>query len=124
MSSELFDDQIQNQSNKNEFNEKCDIYSFGIVIYEFITRSIPFHNLNQFQIINSIKKGKRPEISNNLSIDQNLINLMKKCWNQNPSNRPNFESIIKIINDILNKLGDLNKSEIEILKIFLILLKK
>ncbi|CAI2182998.1 8391_t:CDS:2 [Funneliformis geosporum] len=73
-----------------------DIYSFAMIMWEFISGVLPFDNqAHDFQLALDICKGKRPEIIENTP--QCYINLMKRCWNMDPFKRPNTLEIITII---------------------------
>ncbi len=73
-----------------------DVYSFSIIMWEF-TSGIPPYNdkAYDFQLGQSICKGKRPEIIKNTP--KCYIDLMKKCWDDDPSKRPNPSDISNII---------------------------
>jgi len=45
-----------------KYNEKADVYSFGIILWELITEDTPFANLTQFTIPIAVIKGERPRI--------------------------------------------------------------
>ena len=88
------------------YNLASDIYSFSIIMWEFISGVPPFDNeAHDFQLSLDICKGKRPEIIKN--IPQCYINLMKKCWDMDPLKRPTASEIKKIIENwkknIINK---------------------
>ncbi|CAI2185841.1 10763_t:CDS:2, partial [Funneliformis geosporum] len=74
-----------------------DIYSFSMIMWEFTSGIIPFNNeAYDLQLSLNIYKGKRPEIIKDTS--QCYVNLMKSCWNINPSKRPialDIKNIIK-----------------------------
>ncbi|POG64889.1 kinase-like domain-containing protein [Rhizophagus irregularis DAOM 181602=DAOM 197198] len=75
------------------YTQAADIYSFSMMMYFVATGRQPFGNrAHDYDLALDICKGVRPEI-NELEVPKCYINLMKKCWDLNPSNRPN---IIKI----------------------------
>ncbi|XP_063416470.1 uncharacterized protein LOC134698109 [Mytilus trossulus] len=75
-----------------EITTKADVYSFGIILWEMLTRSHPYDGCSVFQILERVRLNKRPEISSNSPPD--LSSLIKKCWDQNPAKRPAFKDII------------------------------
>ncbi|RGB41367.1 kinase-like domain-containing protein, partial [Rhizophagus diaphanus] len=73
-----------------------DIYSFSIIMWEFTSGIPPFNDrAHDIQLASSICKGERPEIIEN--IPQCYIDLMKKCWNEDPSKRPSASEILDTI---------------------------
>ncbi|CAI2191951.1 3843_t:CDS:1, partial [Funneliformis geosporum] len=75
-----------------------DIYSFSMIMWEFISGIPPFDNeAHDFQLSLNICKGKRPKIIKNIL--QCYINLMKRCWDMDPLKRPITSEIKMIIKD-------------------------
>jgi serine/threonine protein kinase len=74
------------------FSEESDIYSLGMVMWELTTGCKPFANVeHDVDLIYEIVDGKRPEITQDTP--ECFTNLMKKCWDSNPSNRPTVTNI-------------------------------
>lgn len=82
------------------YDEKVDVYSFGMILWEMFYLTVPFFNLNPFQISLRYSEGERPIIKNNCP--KNLSLLIKKCWSQEPKDRPSFIEINLLIKE--NKL--------------------
>ncbi|RHZ83828.1 hypothetical protein Glove_87g249 [Diversispora epigaea] len=73
--------------NRGEYSQASDIYSFGMIMYEIFTSYPPYYNIpHDENLVISICKGKKPEIM--CEIPQLFKNLMEKCWDIDPSNRP------------------------------------
>ena len=76
-----------------ENTTSSDIYSFAMIVYSIITGEIPFENeLNQENLFEKIKNGHRPNI--NTKIPQSCQQLIECCWSQDPSARPNIDTIL------------------------------
>src|SRR2546423_9536486 len=70
------------------YTQAADIYSFGIIMYFVITGKLPFADYAHDQnLALSICNGIRPKI-NEEEAPKCYIDLMRKCWDQNPDNRP------------------------------------
>ncbi|POG63368.1 kinase-like domain-containing protein, partial [Rhizophagus irregularis DAOM 181602=DAOM 197198] len=66
----------------------ADIYSFGMIMYFVATEKQPFANCAHDELLAlDICKGIRPEI-NEPEAPKCYIDLMKKCWDTDPNNRP------------------------------------
>jgi tetratricopeptide (TPR) repeat protein len=80
------------------YTKQADIFSFGILLWELVTRQIPFDHLDRdFDIINAIKTGQRPTIPD--ECPEVLKYLIPRCWQQDPSHRPEITEIIKLLED-------------------------
>eukprot|EP00727_Mastigamoeba_balamuthi_P004760 m51a1_g14282 putative serine threonine kinase (344) ;mRNA; r:379728-382359 len=76
------------------YSEASDVYSFGIVMHEVLTCEVPFRGLNKVAAARDILDGKRPQIPSKLgAYGGNYVELMCRCWHQQPSERPAFKKI-------------------------------
>ncbi len=78
------------------YTPASDIYSFSMIMWEFTSGVSPFNGrAHDLQLSLDICKGERPEIIENTP--QYYIDLMKKCWNEDPSKRPSASEVLNII---------------------------
>jgi serine/threonine protein kinase len=95
------------------YTPASDMYSFSIIMWEFTSGVLPFNDrAHDFQLSLSICKGERPEIIENTP--QCYVDLMKKCWNENPLKRPSSEEVLDIIGNWIifpygKKVEDINE---------------
>ncbi|XP_037939398.1 mitogen-activated protein kinase kinase kinase 7-like [Teleopsis dalmanni] len=77
----------------SKYTEKCDTFSWGIVLWEVLSRKQPFSEIdNSLTIMWKIHKGERPEINKDWpSIIQNL---MASCWKTKPDHRPSMQNVV------------------------------
>nr|CAD1840297.1 unnamed protein product [Ananas comosus var. bracteatus] len=69
------------------YNQKVDVYSFGIVLWELITGMLPFANMTAVQAAFAVvNKGARPIIPHDCL--PALGEIMTRCWDPNPDVRP------------------------------------
>uniref|UniRef100_A0A1I7RLA6 Mitogen-activated protein kinase kinase kinase n=1 Tax=Bursaphelenchus xylophilus TaxID=6326 RepID=A0A1I7RLA6_BURXY len=79
------------------YDQKCDIFSFGIFLWEMTARRQPFSDneeSNAYTILWQVSEGKRPP---KLNCPPHLMTLMERCWNDKPLLRPDVEEIVKEI---------------------------
>lgn len=66
-----------------------------MILYEMITRTVPFNGLDSLQIIYAVGiQHQHPSIPDSVR-DQHraLVTLMEDCWNADPELRPSFLEI-------------------------------
>ncbi|EDV90637.1 GH14242, partial [Drosophila grimshawi] len=80
-----------------KYTEKCDTYSFGIIVWEVMSRRRPFDHLesrNTIVLLHKTVLKERPKLDVKLITDCNqLIELIESCWNHDPEKRPSAGSI-------------------------------
>jgi hypothetical protein len=78
------------------------VYSFSILLHEIIYRrgvfAINDTGVTPKEIFESIKSGNetRPPFLGDSALYE-IGNLMKRCWQENPTDRPDFTSILNTI---------------------------
>ena len=88
----------------DNYNEKADVYSFGIILWEFWSVEPPYKDVSPKDVAINVKKDKhyRPKIP--AKMPNEIVHLMKKCWDYDPLQRPNFSEIIFYIESCLSKI--------------------
>nr|ABK06414.1 flag-tagged protein kinase domain of putative mitogen-activated protein kinase kinase kinase [synthetic construct] len=83
-------------------DEKSDIYSFGVVLWELATEKIPWETLNSMQVIGAVGfMDQRLEIPKD--IDPRWISLMESCWHSDTKLRPTFQELMDKLRDLQRK---------------------
>ena len=76
----------------NVFDEKSDVYSYAIVLWEIWDRGLPWHGLQPVQITRKVvDKRQRPPVPAGMPAE--LRELMLRAWAPDPADRPDFAGI-------------------------------
>ncbi len=78
------------------FSIYTDIYAYGMLLLAIYTRQSPFNGMLHAYVIYQVGLGKlQPDIPE--SVPQELKEVMRKCWDVDPTKRPSTESILKTL---------------------------
>jgi len=72
-----------------------DVYAFGCLYYAIFFDTVPFHGKTDFEIMRLVKSGKLPDQLERPKMDDYTWNLLRSCWDLDPSKRPMFEEIVE-----------------------------
>jgi serine/threonine protein kinase len=93
---------------RGEYTQVSDIYSLGMVMLEVLTSYPPYYNIpHNANLVMEICKGLKPEIK--CEIPQFLKEIMEKCWNFEPLNRPTAEGLKSQLDEYLSKDTEIRK---------------
>ena len=83
MAPEIFDEKVV-------YNEKVDVYAFGVVMYFIVTKGeLPkFNGIGKYEFLNLPS-----------SINQLSSSIIKSCWSSSPEERPSFERLLELITE-------------------------
>lgn len=100
---------------ENNYTKSYDVYSFSMLAYSILTNKKPYYELGDSISISELKtkilSGYRPELTSD--IPDKMKELMSKCWNEKPEERPSFREVLLELMDFHNVSDDLDADELE-----------
>ncbi|KAI3515772.1 hypothetical protein L1887_14676 [Cichorium endivia] len=74
-------------------DEKCDVYSFGVILWELFTLQQPWGGMNPMQVVGAVGfQHRRLEIPHD--VDPTIASIIERCWQTDPKLRPTFADIM------------------------------
>ena len=95
---------------KEQYTEKADVFSFGIILWELVGRAKPFSEYEisksdfTYLLEDQIIAGLRPTVKQEWGCPSEYVELMENCWHGDPKARPQFDEICSRINYIQSKM--------------------
>lgn len=88
----------------NPYNRKCDVYSFGICLWEIYCCDRPYADLSYTEAASAIvHQDLRPEIPR--CCPSPMANIMQRCWDANPAERPHMEEVVRLLEGLDTSKG-------------------
>lgn len=88
----------------HKFTTKSDVWSFGVLLWELMTRGAPpYSDVNSFDITVFLLQGRRllqPEFCPDA-----LYTVMIECWHPKPERRPSFSELVSRISAIFSSFS-------------------
>jgi serine/threonine protein kinase len=89
---------------KKLYTEKADVYSYGIILWELLSRQMPFGDIEAFSVPLMVSRGERPDMPKDSPLEWRK--LIKSCWHQKPTSRPSFKKILVKLRTMLQTLRE------------------
>ncbi|KAH0919547.1 hypothetical protein HID58_027207 [Brassica napus] len=88
-------------------NDKCDVLSFGIILWELMPTLIPWDRLSSIQVVGFM--DRRLDLPERLN--PQIASIVEDCWQTDPAKRPSFEVIISRMMSLFCKAGSSAQEE-------------
>jgi Protein tyrosine and serine/threonine kinase len=79
------------------YSSNADVYSFGICLWQLITREIPFSTMTPIQAAYAVAEGHRPDIPSSTPL--RLQEIIRSCWDHDSQRRPSFTYVAMALAD-------------------------
>lgn len=86
----------------NTYDERIDVYSYAMILFEIICREIPFEEEEPANVGLLMQRGERPDMSAvPPDVPEEMKDIMVASWNQDPTKRPDFTSIVQNLRPLI-----------------------
>ncbi|XP_078379902.1 tyrosine kinase receptor Cad96Ca-like isoform X1 [Oculina patagonica] len=81
------------------YTTQSDVWSYGVLLYEILTvGGSPYPGINARQIARKLQEGFR--MPKPKHVDSKIYQIMLKCWEENPNDRPSFAKLKDTMTDM------------------------
>ncbi|CAB4442957.1 unnamed protein product [Rhizophagus irregularis] len=95
----------EEKSDHSKYNIKCEVYSFGILLWEIAECKIPYQQFEDFmEVTRKVVGGYREKFTAGTDIPKKYQDLVNKCVDQNPGSRPILSRLLTDLLDIFRSL--------------------
>ncbi|XP_037875630.1 leucine-rich repeat serine/threonine-protein kinase 1 isoform X2 [Bombyx mori] len=87
--------EIMRYNGEEEYNEKVDCFSYGMLIYEVVTCRQPFEGHEAVK--EAVLEGVRPTLTpRELEYPCCVLEMMRRCWSGSPEARPSGAALVSL----------------------------
>ncbi|XP_010245293.2 PREDICTED: serine/threonine-protein kinase STY46-like [Nelumbo nucifera] len=94
--------------NHQPYDQKADVFSFSIVLWELTTGKVPYETMTPLQAALGVRQGLRPALPE--KTHPKPLDLMQRCWEAVPSKRPSFSEIVAELEEFLQEIQESSSS--------------
>ncbi|RIA99651.1 kinase-like domain-containing protein [Glomus cerebriforme] len=95
--------EVVDKDRKKKYDTKCEVYSFGILLWEIAECKTPYEKYDDFmEITQKVVSGYREPFTPNSGIPEEYQELVNDAVHQNPGKRPIFSQMLTTLQDIFN----------------------
>ncbi|XP_033644028.1 hepatocyte growth factor receptor-like isoform X1 [Asterias rubens] len=95
---------------RSVYSIKTDVWSFGVVMWELLTRGMsPYPAVDNWDISSYLQRGRR--LQQPMHCPDHVYQVMLDCWSVSPVDRPTFEALVCQLTDILSTPTDQQTEE-------------
>ncbi|XP_075553639.1 hepatocyte growth factor receptor-like [Dermacentor variabilis] len=88
---------------KGIYTHKSDVWSYGVLLWELITRGVtPYSEVDNWDIVDFLKQGRRMKQPS--FCPDELYDIMLQCWQEDPKKRPSFAKLATEIPNLVTRL--------------------
>nr|AME15293.1 serine/threonine and tyrosine kinase HT1 [Mesembryanthemum crystallinum] len=86
------------------YGRKVDVYSFGLMLWEMVSGSIPYEDMTPIQAAYAVvNKNLRPTFPKDCPAAMRA--LIEQCWSLQPEKRPEFWQVVKVLEQFESSLA-------------------
>ncbi|KAL0208960.1 hypothetical protein P9112_011547 [Eukaryota sp. TZLM1-RC] len=78
--------------------QQSDVYSMGVLLYELLTNEVAYKRFKHFMVVGAKYKGQKLPFAR--IVPENLQNLINNCMNDDISQRPTMDNILKVLESL------------------------
>ena len=94
---------------EKRFTLESDTWSFGIMMYEVITRGLhPYHTIQTNTEVSNYVLNQSRLANYNDCIDATVWSMMLQIWSHSPNDRPKFNTILETIDSVCKNMKSMD----------------
>ncbi|GBB85216.1 hypothetical protein RclHR1_11780008 [Rhizophagus clarus] len=103
-----------------KFNQKSEIYSIGMLLWELIFERLPYENRDVIEIFNFVKNGGRETVqfdhnsSGMINIQNGLEKIIRKAWSHDPYARMSISKLFIDLDILIKSLEEIEDNHSEV----------